>query len=39
MAKVAHAPIMEIRRNAGSEERWRIIEEVRRMFKMETPES
>lgn len=38
MAKVAHAPIMEIRRNAGSEERWRIMEEVRRMFKMETPE-
>ena len=38
MAKVAHAPIMEIRRNASSEELWRVAAEVRRMFKLETPE-
>lgn len=38
MAKIAHGPIMEIRRNAGREEGWQVIEEVRRIFKLETPE-
>ncbi len=38
MAKIAHGPIMEIRRNAGSDEGWQVIEEVRRIFKLETPE-
>jgi glutamyl-tRNA reductase len=38
MAKIAHGPIMEIRRNAGSEEGWQVIEEVRRIFKLEIPE-
>lgn len=36
MAKIAHGPIMEIRRNAGSDEGWQVIEEVRRIFKLET---
>jgi glutamyl-tRNA reductase len=35
MAKIAHGPIMEIRRNAGSDEGWQVIEEVRRIFKLE----
>jgi glutamyl-tRNA reductase len=39
MAKIAHGPITEIRRNAALEEGWQVIEEVRRMFKLETPES
>jgi hypothetical protein len=26
---------MEIRRNAGSDEGWQVIEEVRRIFKLE----
>ena len=39
MAKVAHGPIMEIRRNAGREEGWETIEEVRRIFKLESPET
>ncbi|MFN0105522.1 MAG: glutamyl-tRNA reductase [Bryobacteraceae bacterium] len=39
MAKVAHGPITEIRRNASRDEGWQMIEDVRRMFKLETPES
>ena len=39
MAKIAHGPITEIRRNVSTEEGWQVIEEVRRMFKLETPES
>lgn len=39
MAKIAHGPIMEIRRNAGREEGWEVIEEVRRIFKLESPET
>jgi glutamyl-tRNA reductase len=38
MAKVAHGPITEIRRNAAREEGWQTIEDIRRMFKLETPE-
>ncbi len=38
MAKIAHGPIMEIRRNAATDEGWQVIEEVRRIFKLETPE-
>jgi len=38
MAKVAHGPITEIRRNANREDGWQMIEEVRRMFKLETPD-
>jgi glutamyl-tRNA reductase len=39
MAKIAHGPITEIRRNAALDDGWQVIEEVRRMFKLETPES
>jgi glutamyl-tRNA reductase len=39
MAKIAHGPIMEIRRHAGKEQGWEVIEEVRRIFKLDTPES
>jgi glutamyl-tRNA reductase len=38
MAKIAHGPIMEIRRNAGKDEGWQVIEEVRRIFKLENHE-
>ena len=38
MAKVAHGPITEIRRNAVRDEGWQTIEDIRRMFKLETPE-
>lgn len=38
MAKVAHGPITEIRRNATRDEGWQTIEDIRRMFKLETPE-
>ncbi|MBI2684939.1 MAG: glutamyl-tRNA reductase [Acidobacteria bacterium] len=38
MAKVAHGPITEIRRNAAREDGWQIIEGIRRMFKLENPE-
>ena len=38
MAKVAHGPITEIRRNAARDEGWQTIEDIRRMFKLDTPE-
>jgi glutamyl-tRNA reductase len=38
MAKVAHGPITEIRRNAARDEGWQTIDDIRRMFKLETPE-
>lgn len=39
MAKVAHGPITEIRRHAIREDGWQTIQEIRRMFKLDTPES
>ncbi len=38
MAKVAHGPITEIRRNAARDEGWQTIDDIRRMFRLETPE-
>jgi glutamyl-tRNA reductase len=39
MAKIAHGPITEIRRNAGRENGWQVIEDVRRMFRLENPKN
>lgn len=39
MAKIAHGPIAEIRRRFGTEEGWQEMEALRRMFKLEGPES
>lgn len=38
MAKVAHGPITEVRRLAASGDGWRTIEDIRRMFRLETTE-
>ena len=38
MAKVAHGPITEIRRNAVRDDGWQTIEDIRRMFKLDSPE-
>ena len=38
MAKVAHGPITEIRRNATRDDGWQTIEDIRRMFKLDSPE-
>ncbi|HEU0123168.1 MAG TPA: glutamyl-tRNA reductase [Bryobacteraceae bacterium] len=38
IAKIAHGPITEIRRGAAQTDGWQLMEQVRRMFKLELPE-
>jgi glutamyl-tRNA reductase len=38
MAKVAHGPIAEMRRLAGADDGWALMDAVRRMFRLERKE-